>query len=101
MIRDFWGISKNRLVDEIAELQNHVPAAQWKVLDSLRQLGNIGAHPEKDVNTIIDIDPEDASKLLKVIELLMSQWYIARHDEQELYNDVLALNIEKQAERNS
>lgn len=100
IIRDFWGISKSRLVDEITELQNKVPAAQWNVINSLRRLGNIGAHPEADVNTIIDIDPDDAQKLIKVLELLIEQWYVERHNQEMLYNEVLAIDTEKQNERN-
>lgn len=99
MIRDFWGISKKRLVDEISELQTKVPAAQWKVIDSLRRIGNIGAHPEADVNLIIDINPEDAQKLLKVIELLLNQWYIERHEQESLYEDISKLDEAKQDER--
>lgn len=99
MIRDFWGISKKRLIDEINELQGKVPATQWKVIDSLRRIGNIGAHPEADVNLIIDIDPTDAQKLIQVIELLIKQWYIERHEQEKLFADVLSIDSEKQVQR--
>lgn len=99
MIRDFWGISKNRLVDAIDTLEGKVPAAHWKILHSLRHLGNIGAHPDADVNHIIDIDPGDAIKLLKVIELLIQQWYIERHEQQELFREIDLLDESTQAER--
>lgn len=62
---------KTRLVDEITALQSLVPPAQWKAIDSLRSVGNIGAHMESDVNVIIDVDPDEAQKLLKLIELLI------------------------------
>ena len=39
---------------------------------------------EKDVNIIVEIDNGEAEKLIKLIELLMEKWYIARHDEEEL-----------------
>lgn len=100
MIRDFWGIKESTLYKEISQLQGKVPATQWQVIDALRQIGNIGAHPEADVNQIIDIEPEDATKLISIIELLLKQWYINRHEEQELYKQVLTLNSEKQAKRN-
>ncbi len=48
MIRDFWGISKNRLVDEIDALKEIIPSSLWRVIDSLRKIGNIGAHMQKD-----------------------------------------------------
>lgn len=86
MIRDFWGIKKNKLKDEIDELQNKIPVTQWKAIDGLRRIGNIGAHMEKDINVIIDIDEGEAVMLSKLIELLIDKWYIARHDEEELCN---------------
>lgn len=101
MIRDFWKISgKKRLVDEIDALQEKVPASQWKILNSLRRIGNIGAHPEADVNLIIDIEPSDAQKLISVIELLIKQWYIERHEQEELYNDVLTIDENTKNQKN-
>lgn len=95
MIRDFWGIKKNRLIDEIQALQDKVPAAQWDAIDALRQLGNIGAHMEKDVNTMIDVDTGEAESLLSLIELLIQKWYINRNDEQELYKRITKASAAK------
>lgn len=91
MIRDFWGIVKSRLVDEINELQSTVSPSQWKAIDSLRSIGNIGAHMEKDVNIIVDIEPNEAEQLLKLIELLLDKWYVARHDEEELLKSIASI----------
>lgn len=99
MIRDFWGIRKSRLVDEINDLQCKIPADQWKAIDSMRRLGNIGAHMEKDANLIIDIDPDEALNLLHLIELLMNNWYINRYNEQELYASIQAADQQKKDER--
>lgn len=99
MIRDFWKISKSRLVDEIDELQSRVTPSQWKAIDSLRKIGNIGAHMEKDVNVIIDVDSGEAKKLLKLIELLIDKWYIARHDEEELLSDITSIADEKNLQK--
>lgn len=101
MIRDFWKISKNRLVDEIDALKEMVDPSTKLVLDALRKLGNIGAHPEKDVNLIIDIEPNEALKLLKFIELLMQKWYIERHENEQLLQDILDMDVEKQYQRKS
>lgn len=97
MIRDFWGIQKKNLYDEISELESKIPRSQWKALDGLRKIGNIGAHMEKDVNLIIDIHPDEAKKLLKLIELLIEKWYVARHEEEELYEDITGISEEKDA----
>jgi len=99
MIRDFWGITKNKLADAIKELNGKVSAAQWNAIDGLRKIGNIGAHMENDVNMIIDIDEGEAEKLGKLIELLMEKWYIARHDEEALLQDISAISAKKQDER--
>jgi hypothetical protein len=99
MIRDFWKISKSRLVDEIDALQDKIPAAQWRVIDGVRRIGNIGAHMEKDINFIVDIEPNEAHKLLKLIEHLLEQWYINRHEQELLYADIIGIDENKQAER--
>lgn len=99
MIRDFFGIVKPRLVDEITALQSLVPPTQWKAIDSLRSVGNIGAHMESDVNVIIDVDPDEAQKLLKLIELLVDKWYISRHDEEQLLYDITAIADDKKSQK--
>ena len=89
MIRDFCGISKNRLVDEINELRDQVhsgkapPGVQPDTLaaiDQVREIGNIGAHMEADTNVIVDVDPEEAQILIDLVELLFEDWYVARND---------------------
>lgn len=99
MIRDFWKIQENTLYKEISALKDKVPPTQWKAIDALRALGNIGAHMEKDTDVIIDIDPEEARKLIGLIELLMDKWYISRYDEEQKYKDLIKTNEEKQALR--
>lgn len=74
IIRDFWGIKKNRLVDEINELEAKVDAKTWQAIDSVRHVGNIGAHMEKDVNLIIDVDSEEAGLLIWLVETLFEEW---------------------------
>jgi Domain of unknown function (DUF4145) len=69
VIRDFCGISKKRLVDEINELRIRVdngnaPAGVQQdtvdAIDHVRSIGNIGAHMEADINVIVDVDPDEA-----------------------------------------
>ena len=96
MIYDFWKINKNNLAKAIEELENKVPFSQWKAIDAVRKVGNIGAHMEKDVDLIVDIDPTEAHVLLALIERLIRDWYIARHDDEELYNQIQQISDEKQ-----
>lgn len=100
MIRDFWEISEGNLFKEITALKDKIPASQYQAIDALRQLGNIGAHMEKDTNLIIDIEPQEAQYLLKLIELLLQQWYVERHEQEKLYADIVDTNNIKQSCRN-
>lgn len=95
MIHDYWDIHEKNLNAEITALKGKVTPTQWKALDGLRKIGNIGAHMESDVNLIIDIDSDETKSLLKLIELLMEKWYVARHDEEELFENISAISAEK------
>lgn len=99
MIRDFWNIHKNRLIDEIDALQSRIPVSQWNAINALRKIGNIGAHMEQDVNTIVDVEPDEAQKLLKLIELLIEKWYINRHDEEQLLSDITSIANDKNSQK--
>ena len=54
---------------------------------------------EKDVNLIVDIDPGEAQKACQTLELLLKDWYIARHEREELYQEILVIDEKKQDER--
>jgi hypothetical protein len=89
MIRDFWSVSKPKLIQEIQELQGKVDADVWSAIDALRKVGNIGAHMEADINVIVDVDDGEAGKLIWLIELLMKEWYIARYERQKRVREVI------------
>jgi len=80
IIRDFWSIKKGRLIDEINALEEKIDPLTWKSIDSIRKIGNIGAHMEKNINLIIDVDPKEAQMLISLIELLFEEWYIHKHE---------------------
>ncbi len=101
MIHDFWDIHERNLSQEILKLKDKVSPSQWAAIDALRQLGNIGAHMENDTNLIVDIDSNEAEKLLKLIELLLDKWYINRYEEELLLQEITATNLQKQQERKS
>lgn len=83
IIRDFWKVSKPRLVDEIESIKDKIDSETWEAIDSVRSIGNIGAHMEKDINIIIDVEPEEAQLLIGLIETLLTDWYVARHERQQ------------------
>ena len=80
IIRDFWGISKSRLVDEIAALEQKIDSTTWSAIDAVRSIGNIGAHMEKDINLIVDVDEGEAQLLINLLEILFEEWYVHRHE---------------------
>jgi len=98
MIRDFWKISKPRLIDEIEALKDKVDPLIWTAIDAVRRVGNIGAHMEKDINIIIDVDSNEATQLVGLIELLIKDWYINRYDREQRLKEIAALaNAKKTA----
>jgi hypothetical protein len=97
MIRDFWGIAKDRLIDEIEALEDKVAADTWEAIDSVRKIGNIGAHMEKDINVIVDVEPNEAQKLIELIELLVKDWYIGRHERAERLKKIVGIGQVKTA----
>ncbi|MBE5740956.1 MAG: DUF4145 domain-containing protein [Clostridiales bacterium] len=99
MLHDFWDIHGKNLNAEITQLKDRVSTSQWKAIDGVRSIGNIGAHMEQDINLIIDIDLGEAKKLQSLIELLVDKWYISRHDEEALFDDISNISEEKEKER--
>jgi len=100
IIRDFFQLSSAKsLADEITEIESLVDPQIKPVLDALRKLGNIGAHPEKDINLIVDIESGEADKLVRFIEYLIEKWYIARFESQKLLDDILNISSQKQEDR--
>ncbi|WP_029527030.1 DUF4145 domain-containing protein [Polaromonas glacialis] len=80
MIRDFWKVKPGRLVDEISAIQPHVDPLTWDAIEAVRKIGNIGAHMERDIDIIVDVDPNEANLLIELIETLMREWYINREE---------------------
>lgn len=102
MIRDYWTITnKKSLHFEIEELKNK--GVDSDIIDTLlafKSIGNIGAHPEKD-NTIIDVEPDEAKKLIEMLEMLFEDWYIERENRKNRLNSIKQINQTKQSQKNS
>lgn len=99
MIRDYWGVSKGRLIDEIKEIEDKVDRLAWEAIEAVRNIGNIGAHMEKDINIIVDVEPEEARLLIGLIETLVDDWYVTRHDRQSRLAKIKLVALEKQQDR--
>lgn len=92
MIRDFCGIAKPTLAQEISALtaavhsenaSRGVTIETVEAIDHVRKVGNIGAHMEKDIDLIVPVDAGEAQALIVLIEMLFEEWYIARHNRQQ------------------
>lgn len=99
IIRDFWGIKKKNLFEEIAALEEKIDAATWNAIDSVRKVGNIGAHMEKDVSIIIDVEPEEAELLIWLIETLFEEWYIEKYVREEKMKQIADMAAAKSAQK--
>jgi hypothetical protein len=108
MIRDFCGISRGTLHTEIEELRTQVKSGEAPrqvsdesiaAIDAVRELGNIGAHFEKDINLIVEVEPEEATALIALVELLFKEWYVSRYERQARLNEVTAIAKAKKKER--
>jgi hypothetical protein len=107
MIRDFCGIARSRLIDEIGELRKQVDGGTadraispdtLDAIDAVRKVGNIGAHMEKDIDLIVEVDPGEAQALIELIELLFEEWYVARHNRRQRVQKIEAMAAEKEAQ---
>ena len=108
MIRDFCNVSKNTLDAEIKALKELTDADKAPrgvtpesvdAIDHVRKIGNIGAHMEKDISLIVDIDPNEAQILLGLVENLFDEWYVARKQREERFASIAALSAEKTSQK--
>ncbi len=98
MIRDFWDVKdKRNLHQEIEAIRKKVRPSTWEAIDVVREVGNIGAHMEKDVNLIVPVEPREAQLLIRLIERLLHDWYVVRHDEKQQNEELKRLGEEKKA----
>ena len=97
IIRDFWVAKPGRLVDEIDQIKDKVDPLTWDAIDAVRKLGNIGAHMEKDINVIVDVDPDEAELLIGLIETLLREWYVAREERKARMGSIVAAASAKKA----
>ncbi len=108
MIHDFCEISKPTLAKEIGTLRvqvnegNGPPGVSHDTMDAIghvKSIGNIGAHMEKDINLILDVEPNEAQALIDLIELLFEEWYVAKHVRKEKLEKLGVLVENKKAKK--
>ncbi|MGO4412179.1 DUF4145 domain-containing protein [Cupriavidus sp. KB_39] len=99
MIRDFHEVKPGRLVDEIAAIKDKVDPVTWDSIEAVRKIGNIGAHMEKDIDLIVEVEPEEAGLLIGLIESLIDDWYVARYERAQRHAALQAAAAQKEAAR--
>ncbi|MBY7926308.1 DUF4145 domain-containing protein [Vibrio fluvialis] len=99
ILRDFWQVKPGRLVDEIKSVKDKIDPITWQAIDGVRGIGNIGAHMENDINVIVDVEPEEAQLLIGLLEHLIKEWYVNRHERQKQMEALIGLADQKQADR--
>ena len=50
---------------------------------------------KKDINIIVDVDPDEAGLLIGLIETLMHEWYIIRHEREQRLKRLVQTSLEK------
>lgn len=101
MIRDYWKVTKGTLKEEIDSIEEEVDPLTWDAIDAVRKVGNIGAHMEKDINLIIDVEPEEAQLLIELIEQLVDDWYVERENKRQRLEKIKALAQSKTMQKKS
>lgn len=99
ILRDYWGVKPGRLVDEIEEIKDKTDHLTWEAIDAVRKVGNIGAHMEKDINLIVDVEPNEAELLINLIETLFTDWYINREERRKRLESIVAIGARKSEEK--
>lgn len=108
MIRHFWGVKrptdhtgKWTLWNEIQAIKSKpdLGLGVWSAIDAVRKVGNIGAHMEEDINVIIDVEPEEAGKLIWLIEFLIEKWYIQKHETELQLAEITGMANEKDTKK--
>lgn len=103
MIRDFWGISKSNLHQEIEALRGTIDDEVVDTLLAVKSIGNIGAHPNNNsnVNTILDIETDEASYLLDMIEYLIDDWYVSKEKKKGLFAHLREVKESKENQKST
>ena len=79
MIHDFWKVDKHNLYEEIKAIEENIEPDLYNALLGLKDIGNIGSHPE----LIVDVNKSDAYHLVFLLESLFGLWYVVEHTKKE------------------
>ncbi|OAS93041.1 hypothetical protein A6I77_24815 [Achromobacter xylosoxidans] len=92
---------KRTLDGELKAIEEYCEPELYQALMGLKAIGNIGAHPEKDADVIIDIEDGEAEELLQLLKYLDEEWYVAREKRKKRLSSIEAMAGEKAATRSA
>lgn len=98
IVRDFFQIPQEKrgnLGAELNYVKDQISPDLWADIIALRNVGDIGAHMDKNVNEIIDVSHDEAKILIELIETLFSEWYVARAKRQQRSASLAAMLTSK------
>jgi hypothetical protein len=110
-VRDFCGIAKDTLAQELRELERrhdadalgdlapYVARELLEAIRAVRRVGDLGAQMAKGVDTIVPATREEAGALLLLVQMLFAEWYQARSDREAHLANVLEVATGKHAAR--
>lgn len=99
MVRDFWGVAKASLALELESIKPQCDAGLFEAMSGLRSIGNIGAHPERDINLVIEVEEGEVESLLELLRILDKEWYVDRASRAERLSKVVSLGALKSAQK--
>ena len=99
MVRDFWGITKRTLALELEAIETLCDAELFAAMSAVRSIGNIGAHPERNIDLIIEVEEGEVESLLSLLHILDKEWYVARAAKADRLAAIIALGVEKASQK--
>jgi hypothetical protein len=99
ILRDFFKVTPGRLVDEINALEATMAPELLEAIHGVRKVGNIGAHMEKDIDLIVDVDPDEAQLLIELVETMIEETYVHREQRRARIQKVTELAGSKEQAR--
>ncbi len=100
MIRDFWQVTRPTLAQELKAIEAQCDADLYAAMMGLKGIGNIGAHPERDINLVVDVEEGEVEALLELLRILDKDWYVAKANKAASLAKVVALGAAKAAAQN-
>ena len=86
---------RGNLGAELNYVKDLVAHDTWEGIEAIRTVGDIGAHMEKSVDTIVDIEPHEAELLVELIETLLEDWYVTRYNRKQRTEKLGRIVVEK------